>query len=132
MTLLFLRNLRIPDPDCVLDGMAEVAIGSLKDDELYVLFSALAAALAARTEQDSFVDATCRLLELVRQVNKAERIDTVYAPLRQVARGQLLQQTLAAAHQQGRLPEVQRLVEGVFGGTPLTDYIQLMGSDDGV
>ena len=55
---------------------------------------------------------------LVEEVNAAHRVDTVFAPVRQMARGQILQTAAAAARDSDRLPELRRSLNRVFDDTP--------------
>ena len=124
----FLKKLRLPDPEKVLDGKGRVAIDGLKEDELYVLFSSLSSCLLRRCEGSSpkVLDATLVLLSLVDQVNRSGRIDAVFAPLRQLARGQVLQHAGSMALKAKRMPELQRLARLVFEDTPLAEYVSVL------
>ena len=125
----FLKDLRLPDPDKVLDGKEQVDVAKLNDDELYILFCALASCLNRRrpSKRDHFLDAMLTMLALVDQVNAVSRVDAVFAPVRQMAQGQLLQKAALAAQQQGRVKEFQQRVAKVFENTPLAEYVALLG-----
>lgn len=132
----FIKELRLPDPRKVLDAKESVDVESLNDDELYVLFGSLAGELSRRkateSSQDSskskqakegFLDGTMITLSLVDQVNQQGRIDAVFAPVRQLARGQIFQHAANAARKGQRVHEFQGLINRVFNGTPLADYV---------
>jgi hypothetical protein len=125
----FLKDLRLPDPEKVLDGKEQVNVAKLNDDELFVFFCALAGSLNRRRlgKRDHFLDATLTMLALVDQVNAISRVDAVFAPVRQMARGQVLQRAALAAQQSGRIREFQQLVKKVFEGTPLAHYVGMLG-----
>jgi hypothetical protein len=125
----FLKDLRLPDPEKVLNGEERVTVAKLNDDELYVFFCSLSGCLNRRRpgKRDTFLDATLTTLTLVDQVNAVSRVDAIFAPVRQMARGQLLQKAALAAQQQGRLKEFQQLVNKVFDNTPLAEYVGLLG-----
>jgi hypothetical protein len=128
----FLQNLRLPDPDEVLDGKASAA--GLRDDELYVLFLSMAASLVRRAEStkqgphylNRFVNAMTVFLRLTEQTCQEGRVDTIFVPMRQVARGQLLHQAIMAAQRTGRLNEVQGLIQRVFEDTPLKEFVEVL------
>jgi hypothetical protein len=125
----FLKNMRLPDPDRVLDGKASVKVDELQDDELHVLFSSLASCLLRRGKSPGKrqVDDALVFFSLVEQVTEEGRVDTVFAPVRQVARGQILARAAQAARQQGCLAEFRELLSRVFDGTPLADYVNVLG-----
>lgn len=122
----FLKSLRLPDPDEVLDGKLEVSIKGLRDDELYVLFSTMATELVKREQRkpDGFVDAMLVFLELAERVSRDRRSDVVLAPIRKVAKDRLLHQALLAAQKTGKLSEMQRAINRVFEEMPLKEFHQ--------
>lgn len=125
----FLKDLKLPNPEKVLDGKENVVVGSLTDDELYVFFCALAAALLKRGTKKSeseLLDGVLVVLRLAHEVDRAGKVDTIFAPLRQMVRGQMLQQAVVAAHSARRLKELQAALTLVFENTPLADYISLL------
>lgn len=119
----FLSSLRLPDPDEVLDGKAQATVSKLRDDELYVLFSAMAAALVRRQQQDGFVDAMLIFLDLAEQVCRDGKVDTIFVTMRQVAQGQLLSHAVAEAQRNGRLKEMQEALKRTFERTPLQEFV---------
>lgn len=125
----FLKELRLPDPDKVLDGKETVDVTKLKDDELHIFFCSLSASLLRRradVARDNLLSATLATLHLIERVNGIGRVDAVFAPVRQLARGQTLQRAAYVAKQQNRVGEFRNLVEGVFANTPLADYVTIL------
>lgn len=126
----FLRDMKLPNPDRVLNGQERVEIDSLNDDEMYVFFSTLAASLEDRSEkaESPFFDGMVVFLELVEQAERVERLDTVFVPVHAIARSekQLLQKAATIAHQQGCLPEFQSIVQSAFEGGMLAEYLELI------
>jgi hypothetical protein len=125
----FLKKLRLPDPEKVLDGKEPVPVETLEDDELYILFCSLSSSLMRRKQKrrgSPFLDATLTVLSLVEEVNAAHRVDTVFAPVRQMARGQILQTAAAAARDSGRLPELRSSLNRVFDHTPLAEFVSIL------
>jgi hypothetical protein len=111
----FLKSLSLPDPDAVLDARAAVQVDKLQDDEMFVLFTSLATALNRRCQQgqNGVIDSTMIVLSLVQQAMAAGRVDAIYAPVRQLARGQVLQHALSAANRLRRLPELRAQIKRV-------------------
>jgi hypothetical protein len=129
----YLKNLRLPNPEDVLDGNESVDVEKLKDDELHVLFCSLASSVRQRDKKktaDRLLDAMLVVLELVHRVDKSGRVDAVFAPVRQLMRDHVLTHATAAAHRSGRLQEFQTSVKRVFDGTPLAEYVQIVHSED--
>lgn len=122
----FLRSLQLPDPDKVLDGKEQVAVTQLRDDELYVLFSAMAATLVRRQKQEGFVDAMLIFLALAEQVCRDGKVDTIFVPMRQVAQGLLLSHAVQTAKKDGRLKEVLAAMNRTFEETPLKDFVAML------
>ncbi len=122
----FLLQLRVPDPDEVLDGKVSVNVARLRDDELYVLFSTMAAGLVRRQQQDGFVDAMLTFLKLAERVAVDGKTDAIFVPLRQVARGQLLTHAVLKAQQRGKSEELQRVARRTFEETPLKKFVSVL------
>lgn len=125
--IAFLKNLKLPDPDKVLAGKVQVDVDALQDDELFVFFSSIGARLtnADRWKKGSLVDATTRVLELYGAVSARGRVDTVFAPLRQIVRGQVLQRALVQANEQGKQEILQGLIRDHLKGE-LAEYVGLV------
>jgi hypothetical protein len=128
----FLKSLQLPDPDSILDGET-INVSTLRDDELYAVFAALAVRLVSRVgTARQFLDWVSAVLTIAAQVNTEGRVDVIYAPMRQIARGQVLQRAANSAQQARRLEEFESLVSRVFSDTELAQYITVLeGRRDG-
>lgn len=122
----FLKSLRIPDPEKVLAGKEKVSLRSLRDDEIYALFSSMAMVLAQKSKQPKFVEAMLIFLDLVEEVCKSGKVDVVFAPVEQVVKGMLLQQAIEAARKEGMLREMVRRIHAAFEETQLKDFVELL------
>jgi hypothetical protein len=124
----FLKNLRWPDPDEVLDGKASVTPTQLRDDELYVLFTSLAASLLRRKEKrhDRFLDGTFIFLHLALQVCEDGKVDAIFVPMKQAAQGQILHHAIAQAQKTNQLLALRELMNQVFEETPLKDFVNIL------
>jgi GTPase SAR1 family protein len=92
--LQYLRTLRIPDPEAVLDGNATVA-PNLREDELFILFNTMARILQAMPEDDARLPSrTRRFLQAARTVTQARKADSIYTTLRELVRAGWLQRRL--------------------------------------
>ena len=85
--LQYLRQLRIPDPEAVLDGAAQVD-PTLREDELLVLFETMSHLLqkmsADRTDESRLKSRTRRFLEAAQVVARARKADSVYTVFRRL------------------------------------------------
>ena len=127
----FVKNLHLPDPDSLLEGQTTVDVTRLRDDELYVLFSALGASLLRRASEQrvDFLKATTVFLELALRVCENNRVDTIFIPMKHIARGQILHRAVTKAQEVGRLKEFQRLMHRVFEETPLRSFVEMLVRD---
>jgi hypothetical protein len=95
--LQYLRQLRIPDPEAVLDGAAQVD-PTLREDELLVLFETMSRLLQAMPEdgadKEQLKARTRRFLEAAQVVARARKADSIYTVLRKL---------VATGWMQGRL-----------------------------
>jgi GTPase SAR1 family protein len=85
--LQYLRQLRIPDPEAVLDGAAQVD-PTLREDELQVLFNAMSGLLQAMPEdgadKEQLKARTRRFLEAAQVVTRGRKADSVYTVFRKL------------------------------------------------
>lgn len=124
----FIKNLRLPDPERLLEGQTTVDVQQLRDDELYVLFSTLGASLLQRASEQrtNFLGAMEVFFELALRVCESGRVDTIFIPMRHIARGQILHRAVTKAQEVGRLKEFQELLHRVFEETPLRSFVEIL------
>jgi GTPase SAR1 family protein len=88
--LQYLRQLRIPDPEAVLDGAAQVD-PTLREDELLVLFETMSRLLQAmsadRTDEARLKSRTRRFLEAAQVVAHVRKADSIYTVFRRLIHG---------------------------------------------
>lgn len=86
-----IRNLRIPDPQDVLEGKVQVDT-SLREDELYTLFGAMASILEQRHQQNTLkTPAVARFLREAERVASSGKSDSIYTALRRSIQNGVLQ-----------------------------------------
>ncbi|MCS7158501.1 MAG: MoxR family ATPase [Blastocatellia bacterium] len=127
----FVKNLHLPDPDQVLEGRAAVEVQRLRDDELYVLFTTLGASLLRRASEQraDLLRATEIFLQLAFEVCRSGRVDTIFIPMKHIARGQILHRAVGEAQKMKRLNELQKLMHRVFDETPLRSFVEMLVED---
>ncbi|MCB0628261.1 MAG: MoxR family ATPase [Saprospiraceae bacterium] len=125
--LEFLKNLRLPDPEEVLDGKIAVNIGGLNDSEIYVLFGGLNRILQQRFGKDNLLSSTFIYFDLIKDIFNAGQRDLIYVSLRQISREGLLMKAMAAAQQKG--PEASKkimaVIQDIFTDEGLKEFINI-------
>jgi len=80
--LQYLRQLRIPDPEAVLDGTAQLS-PQLREDELFVLFNTMAQLLQKMPQSDARLHSRIeRFLNAALAIAQARKADSTYTALR--------------------------------------------------
>lgn len=110
----YIRQLRIPDPEQVLNGAVQVD-PNLREDELMVLFSAMGS-LLRRYEQEApgfFPNATAHFLKQALRVAEANKSDSIYITIRSTIQEGLLQK---AAHAQPAIRDLAQNLSDYYEG----------------
>lgn len=125
--LEFLYNLKLPDPDEVLDGHLLLKTENFNDNEVFVLFTSLNRALQQRFDQPELVAAASIYFALTESIFAEGRRDLIYVPLKRIVRAGLLTKTLAAAQRQGPAQgqEMMRAINGLFADSGLKEFIHI-------
>lgn len=123
----FLKNLKLPNPDEVLDGKVKVDIKEFNDSELYVFFGSVTNAIMQRSEQPDFLSDIYTYFNLIKKVNENGRRDLVYAHIRRAVKGQLIGQGQRAARQSGEKDkaEMKKAIHELFADEALIKYINI-------
>ena len=112
--LEFLKNLKLPDPEEVLDGKVNVDIKGFNDSELYVFFGSVTNAVTQRYDHPEMLTSTYRYFNLIKEVNHNGRRDLIYAHMRRALMGGLLAEGLKAAKQGGERPKMLDEINQLF------------------
>ncbi len=91
--LQHLRQLRIPDPEEVLEGKAEVA-ASLRDDELHTLFTAMAGIILQRRQSSKLADYVGQFLKAAQGVASNGKADSAYTSIRRLVKQHAIQEVV--------------------------------------
>ena len=125
--LSFLKELKLPDAEKVLDGKAKVKLNTLNDSELYIFFSTLGSELMSRTGKENFLPATHLFFQLTESVFELGRRDLIYVSLRKVIREKLLEYAVEAAAEKS--PEdSEKMIEHIqklFSDEVFSQYIEV-------
>lgn len=125
--LEFLRNLKLPDPEEVLDGEVIVRVRELNDGEIYVLFGGLNRVLQQRFDHEDLADHAMVYFDLTRAVFDGGRRDLIYVALKKISREGLLMKAMAAAQRRG--PEARKkimaAIQTLFADEGLKEFIEV-------
>ncbi len=92
--LQYLRQLRIPDPEEVLEG--KVAVDpSLREDELHTLFSAMAGIVLQRRQSTKLKGYVERFLQGVERVASNGKADSAYTSIRRLVKEHAIQKVVS-------------------------------------
>lgn len=125
--LEFLYNLKLPDPDEVLDGQLNLNTKDFNDNEVFVLFTSLNRALQQRFEKPQLVEATYIYFALTESIFTEGRRDLIYVPLKRIARAGLLTKAMAAAQKQSstQAQEMMGAISSLFADSGLKEFIHI-------
>ena len=126
--LEYLTNLRLPDPQFVLQGKESLAVTQLDDAELYVLFFSLNPYLLQSVGTPRLLPYASVYLNLTQQVFDDGRRDIIYVPLKEVARAGWLNEVVAGS-QVGATPEPGKLqvqLGTVFSDPTFNEFIDVL------
>jgi len=125
--LSFLKDLKLPDPEEVLDGKTQVKLGSLDDSELYIFFSTLGEELMRRVEKQSFLSSTHIFFQLTENIFEIGRRDLIYVSLRKIIREKLLEYAVEAAGNKSAQDSEAMLehIQKLFSDEVFSQYIEV-------
>ena len=125
----FLKNLKLPDPEKVLDGEIEVEVSKLDDSEIYVLFGALNAVLFSRFETEELLHSVYNYFELAEKVFENGRRDLIFVSLKKAARNHLLFKKAIDVASSVNPEEAKKMTEAInklVADQELTDFIKIL------
>jgi len=125
----FLKKLKVPEPQAVLDGEITVHINQLDESELFILFNGFRQHLKKAQPELELLNRSKVLLPLIAAVGKANRKDIIFPAIRQLAKkedllGRLMRATVSdkSANEQ-----VAYFIEDFFSKDGFEDYINILG-----
>lgn len=130
--LQFLHDLKLPDPRQVLDGEVKVAISSLNDSEIFVLFGSFNRILQQRFNREELLPSAGIYFDLTKAVFKDGRRDIIYVALRQISREGLLTNVLRMAAKEGPAAQSRWLaaINELFADEVFKEFISIFESKD--
>jgi len=129
--LEFLKNLKLPDPEKVLDGEIEADISGFNDSELYVFFGSITNVITTRYQDSKMLMSCFKYFDIIKKVNKNGRRDLIYSYIRKAAKGNLLMESMRVAGESSQEDRTKMLavITEVFSDKALEKYINIFEND---
>lgn len=128
MLLEYLINLRLPDPERVLNGNASVTISSFNDSELFVLFAGLNDYLGKALETEQLLPWSKVYLDLAAQTFADGRRDVIFVPLKELARKEWIIRLAGVAQAAGPAEQsaVMEQITSLFSDEGLSEFVSVL------
>ena len=126
----FLKNMRLPNPDDILDGKKKLQISDLDDSELYIIFNTLGRTLENRFDQAILIPSALKYFDLTTEVFKDGRRDLIYVSLKKISRKGLLMKAMAMAQKYvpEDTPKIMSAINELFKDEGLREFIEVFES----
>jgi len=125
----FLKNLKVPNPQQLLDGKVNVRVKDLNESELFILFNGFRPHLKREMDEAIFLKRSQVLLPLIDEVIAANRKDIIFPAIRTLAKeehllARLIQGTSGnpTAHK-----KVMDFINRFFSEKAFEEYVNLLG-----
>ena len=121
----YLTRLRIPNPEAVLAGNAEVDVENLDDSELYVLFYGMNSRLLEVLKSEKLLSYSSAYLDLVDRVFTSGRRDVIFVPLKELARAGWVA-SIAAADDADRRGAALEQIGRLFSDATFKEFVDVL------
>jgi len=123
----FLKNIKLPDPQEVLDQKIKLDISSLNDSEIYVIFGSLNRVLKNRFDSPELLSSALVYFDLVQKVFADGKRDLIYVSLKQISKDGMLMKVLGAAQRAGgnNPQRVMKAIKELFSDEGLKEFIDV-------
>ena len=122
----YLRDIRLPPAEDLLDGTARVAIAELNDSELYILLYEMRRVLLAGLDSDWLARRSAVFMRYVSEIFADGRRDVIFAPLRDLARSNWIAAVAASEHEQDR-ERAMTDISDVFSDVAFSEFVDVLG-----
>jgi AAA domain (dynein-related subfamily) len=125
----FLKNLKMPSPQKVLDRQEDANLKNLNESELFLLFTGFRALLRKDLPNEQLLSRGKVLMVLVNQVAELNRKDIIFPAMRQLAKDEhfLARMIASTANDPKTRQEVMAFVKGFFSDEGFNDYVNVLG-----
>lgn len=124
--LEYLRDIRLPAAEDLLDGKEQVSVAGLNDSELYVLLYEMRRVLLSGLDSPALAGRTAVFLQYVTEVFANGRRDVIFAPLRDLARSNWIA-AVAANPNEAERERAMAYISEVFSDAAFSEFIDVLG-----
>ncbi len=126
----YIKNLRLPDPKAVLDGIVEVDLEQLNESEIFILFNGFKRFLSKETEETALIERSKILIPLIENIVSMGNKDIIFPAMRHLAKeehyiARLIRRTAQKDPQMNKT--VMQFLESFFSSEGFEDYVKLIG-----
>lgn len=125
----YIRTLKVPDPQAVLEGKVSVSIKSLNESELFILFQGFSSLLDSKVADADILRRQKVFFKLTQEVVAQNRKDIIYPSIRYIGRDQMLFSRLMALRNRMNDQEADALTQSIrafFGDKGFNEYVQIL------
>jgi AAA domain (dynein-related subfamily) len=125
----YMKNLKMPSPQKVLDREMVADLRSLNESELFLLFTGFRTLLRKDLPNDQLLRRGKVLMDLVNQVNALNRKDIIFPAMRHLAKEEhfLARMIASSANDPKARQEVMAFISGFFSDEGFNDYVNILG-----
>ena len=122
----YLRDIRLPAAEDLLDGKERVEVADLNDSELYILLYEMRRILLGGLTSDSLAYRSTVFLNYVTAVFADGRRDVIFAPLRDLARSHWIA-AVAGSQDEDKRERALVLIGEVFSDPAFSEFVDVLG-----
>lgn len=125
----FLKNLKQPSPEKVLDGKVTANLAKLNESELFILFNGFRLFLKRDLPDDVFLRRSKILMQLIEEVGKLNRKDIIFPSIRFLAKEEHLMGRLIRLSQNdpAQKQTIMAFINSFFSEKGFEEYVNLLG-----
>lgn len=125
----FLKNLKVPNPEWVLDEKIKIKLEELNESELFILFNGFRNHLKKGMDESLFLKRSQALLPLIDEVIAANQKDIIFPAIRTLAKEEhLMARMIQGSSGQPELhKKVMDFINRFFSEKAFEEYVNLLG-----
>jgi hypothetical protein len=125
----FLKNLKMPNPQKVLDRQEDANLRNLNESELFMLFTGFRALLRKELPNEELLSRGKVLMNLVNEVSTLNRKDIIFPAMRQLAKEEHFfnRMITSTANDPKTRQEVMDFVKSFFLDEGFDSYVKILG-----
>ncbi len=125
----FLKNLKVPNPEHILDGKTKIKLEELNESELFILFNGFRNHLRKGIDETVFLQRSWVLIPLIDEVIAINRKDIIFPAVRGLAKEEHLLARLiqGTSGDSDANQEVMDFINRFFSEKAFEEYVNLLG-----